>query len=590
MKKTHSANDLLKNFTQNVDFKLYIFDDPPSLGPQVKLREKSKNCEIDAVALYENVFCLIGINKGRGTTVDKEINKFFEKLDKVENVSNVKLKLEITSKNKDKIKDKKEIAEGYLKEIEEHKDKFSKDYNLILRKIFFCPKRLVDDELIENERKQGKIIINKDMHDYFEEVLNRLNKKCLFNDFIHFLNIKKINLAKKGASKTDKPGQSNPFKVNKIELEKDRIIMYSSTPRVEDIAKYITVLRMARKYDKKGFQRMVKATRLNKINEYLDTNETFPNNIIIALDPDIYKDEEDFYEDKNGGEIQFYDEYNSLIIIDGQHRFFSFVKGDRLNRFILVTFIFFKNGDRDDLLMEKLFYKINKTQERIDPYLSFFLEAKIEPNSESNFWFNVFKEKLDKKGFFSGKFSFKETTMKKGEKKKSIISVINYGGVKRLNKEFKKKGIIVDGLNVFYTENKEDNINFAFNLLRNYFDVIEEIMYNQDVDKKTLSPREIGALIRLIKHFMATNKNKLKILGETKNIVKSTNQNNKKTVQYFKSILENIPFKKTIDLDYPASNWAAIEGFILKEINKKKPNFGNKELLSEKGLELYEES
>ncbi len=321
--------------------------------------------------------------------------------------------------------------------------------------------------------------------------------------------------------------------------------------------------------------------------EYLSINQTFPNNIIIALDPELYKKESDFYNDENGGEVTFFDEYNSLIIIDGQHRFLSFIKGNKLNRFILVTLIFFKSGDSDDLIMEKLFYKINKTQERIDPNLSFILEAKIAPNSESNFWHNVFK-KLDKKGFFADRFSFKETTMKKGDPKKSIISVINYGGVKLLNNPRIQNGVKFEGLEKFYGENREDNINFVFNLLKNYFDSIEEIMHSQKVDKNELSPREIGALIRLIKHFMVTDKNKLELLGLTKDIGKSKSSDNKEVVEFFENIIKYIPFRETIDLDYPASNWAAIEGYILKKINDSKPNFGNKNLLSKKGLEIYQ--
>jgi len=588
MRPTHSANDLLRNFTQNLDFNLFIFDDPQNLGPEIKLREKSKNGEVDAVAIYNNIICLIGINKGISSNVEKEIKKYFEKLDKIVKISDTSLKLAITTKDEKKIKEKKKIAEEYLTEIEEHKKKYDKDYDLILKKMFFCPKKYIDDEIIEKERQEGNIIIDKDTYEYLEEVLNRLNKKFIFNDFMHLISIKKIDLDKKGASRTDKPGQTKPYTANRIELEKDKIIMYSSTPRVEDIINYITVLRMARKYDKKGFQRMVKATRLNKINEYLETNETFPNNIIIAFDPEIYKDEKDFYKAVNGGEIQFYDEYNSLIIIDGQHRLFSFVRGDKSNRFILVTFIFFMNGKREDLLMEKLFYKINKTQERLDPSLSFFLEAKIDPSSESNFWYNVFKEKLDKTGFFAGRFSFKETTMKKGDAKKSIVSVIAYGGVLLLNKEYKQRGAKADGLKIFYSDNRESNINFAYNLLKNYFDILEAVLHSQGVYKKDLTPREIGALIRLIKHFMVTSKNKLKSLGKKRNITKSINEEHKKIVTYFKNTLNHIPFKQTIELDYPASNWATIEGYMLKKINNRKPNFGNKLLLSKKGYEIYE--
>ena len=138
--------------------------------------------------------------------------------------------------------------------------------------------------------------------------------------------------------------------------------MYSLTLRVENIIDYVTVLRMARKYDKRGFQRMIKSSRLERISkDYLKEHETFPNNIIIALNPDIYIKEKDFFtEDDSRKTITFFDEYNSLIIIDGQHRYFSFVKGNQLGRFILVTLIYLKGLDEDEkyLLMDKMFYKI----------------------------------------------------------------------------------------------------------------------------------------------------------------------------------------------------------------------------------------
>lgn len=578
---------MLKNLATNLDFKASIFDDPINLAPQIKLREKSKKCEIDAVMLYNNIFCLVGINKGISKDVNKEIEKYFEKLDKIEKVSDKQLDLEIISKNEERITSKIELAKELLEEIEKHEKSFSQDYDFILRKVFFCPNIQIEEEIIEKERRENKIIIDKDIFEYFQEVLNRLDKRFLFNDFMHFLDIRKVDLEKRGTSRTDKPAKSRPHKVTKMELEKDKIIMYSLCPRVEDIRDWVTVLRMARKYDKKGFQRMVKSTRLNKINQqYLNKNQTFPNNIIIALNTEIYKKESDFYNSDNGGEVTFFDEYNSLILIDGQHRYFSFVRGNKLDRFILVTLIFFKNVNVDDLIMEKLFYKINKTQERIDPNLSLILEAKIDPTSQANFWYNVFKM-LDKKGFFAERFSFKETTMRKGEQKKSIVSVITYGGVLGLNKKYKRKGIEIDGLEIFYTENKQNNIIFAFNLLKNYFDIIELIMHSQGVLKSTLTPREIGALIRLVKHFMVSNRKGLKFLGENKDITKSRSEDSKKVVTYFENILKKIPFKQTIDLDYPASNWAAVEGYMLRKINDKQPTFGNKGLLSKKGLEVY---
>jgi len=585
MKKKYSANDSLRTFAQNLGFKVYIFDDP-QIGLEIKLIEKSKGGEIDAVMLYKNIVCLVGISKGHGKNLEKKIERFFEKLDKIASV--VDIKLEIKSAAKKQISEKIDTAKEMLKEIKEHIKNIQKEYGLILIKLFFCPNKQLDEEFVNKKRKNHEFIIDKDIFEYFQEVLIRLDKRFLFNDFMHFLGIKKVDMEKIGTSKTKKPARTSPFKVNRLELERDKIIMYSLSLRVEDIVDYVTVLRITRKYDKKGFQRMVKDTRLKKINEeYLSKNETFPNNIIIALNPEIYTEEKEFYDDEKE-EITFFDEFNSLIIIDGQHRFFSFVKGNKLGRFILVTLIFFKGENKEEnyLLMDKMFYKINKTQERIDPNLSFILKAKIDPESQENFWYTVFKE-LDKKGFFAKRFSFKETTVRRN-RKKSIISVITYGGVLRLNKTYKKKGIQTDGLEIFYGENKHQNIIFAYNLLKNYFDVIEKVLHDQSLDKNKLSPREIGAFLRLIRHFIISDKEKIRKMGEVKDIVKSKSKENINTAKYFEEILKLIPFEEVIKLEYPTSNWAAVEGYMLKKIHKSKPDFGNKNLLSKKGLEVYE--
>ena len=77
-------------------------------------------------------------------------------------------------------------------------------------------------------------------------------------------------------------------------------------------------------------------------------------------------------------------------------------------------------------------------------------------------------------------------------------------------------------------------------------------------------------------------------MGEIKDITKFKNKEHKTTIKYFEKILELIPFKKVIELEYPTSNWAAVEGYMLKKIHKYKPSFGNKALLSKKGLEVYD--
>jgi DGQHR domain-containing protein len=587
MKRSYEGNQQLRDLAQSMDFKAFIFDDPTTFGPEILLREKSKDGEIDGVLLFENVICLVGINEGRGNHVERELTKFFEKLDKIKKVEDVGFDLRVTARKGKKIEEKKRKANEALGEVENCISDICKEYRPILRKIFFCPSMRIEEERMAKLETEGSFIVDRDIFDYFLEVLSRLDKRFLKSDFMHFLKIRKTDLQKKSAAKMQKPGRSAPFQVNRLELEKDKIIMYSLPIAAEDIMNYVTVLRVARKYDKKGFQRMVKSNRLNSISaDYLMKNQTFPNNIIVGLNPDLYTSEKDFY-DTEKNEFTFLDEFNSLIIIDGQHRFFSLVKRGELGRHILVTLIFFNNKDKDQnsLSMVKMFYEINKSQERIDPNLSFILKAKIDPDSEENFWHSAFTN-LDKKGFFARRFSFKETTLKKKDDPRSIVSVITYGGALRLNKSSKKKGIEVSGLEAFYGADRKQNIDFAFHLLKNYFDIIEAVLHDQSVDKNSLTPREIGALIRLIKHFMVDDRDKLKVLGSIQSI-DETSAECENAVRYFKGILSCLTFEKAIQLEYPASNWAAVEGYILRTINSSKPNFGNRNILSKKGLEVY---
>jgi DGQHR domain-containing protein len=591
MKETYSSNDELKKFAQNLDFKAYIFDDPNQLCPEIKLVEKTKKCEIDAVLYYKNVLLIVGINSGSGNNVFKKMKRFFEKLENIKTNDNLDLELSINKGRDKNIEDKQKLANEWLNAISKHRSEATKDNNIIIKKLFFIPNKVIDEDHLKEEKEKGNIIIDRDIYQYFLEILNRLNNSVLFSDFVHFLNIKKSDLDKKGASKTTKPAKSKPYNVRRLELTKDKMIMYSFSVRVEDISQYVTVLRMSQKYNSQGFQRMIEPNRLEKINEdYLSKNETFPNNIIIFLDPEIYTKETDFY-NVQSGELTFFDEYNSLIIVDGQHRFFSFVKGGKIDREVLLTLIFLKEGDKDGSYshMEKTFYKINKTQEKLDPNLSFILKARIDPDSEDNFWYEVFK-KLDKVGFFSSRFSFKETTMKAHDTKKSIVSVITYGGVLRLNKLYKRKGLQIDGLNIFYTTNKTNNVEFSFNLLNNYFAIVESTLSNQSINKDNLTPREIGALLRTLRHFILDDREKTRRLGIEPNITKSKQKEDIEAVKYFQDIFSGIPFDEVINLDYPSSNWAAVEGFILKKIQKSKPTFGNKIILSKKGTEIYNKS
>jgi hypothetical protein len=88
---------------------------------------------------------------------------------------------------------------------------------------------------------------------------------------------------------------------------------------------------------------------------------------------------------------------------------------------------------------------------------------------------------------------------------------------------------------------------------------------------------------------MITNKKMIEKLIKNKDITKLRKKDTKDAVEFFRKILHHIRFEDAIALEYGASNWAAIEGYMLKNIHKKVPSFGNKNILSKKALEIYKE-
>jgi len=590
MASSYSANRELGTLSGLLGFEKYFFDDP-SIGPKIKLRDRNKDAEIDAVLVYKNLVCVIAVYSGRRDPA-AERYKFFLKMDGIDSVESLRLHLKVTarSENTPEVKDMVSRAE-ILRDSLSAKIKSIKDSSNppILRKIFFCPNSQLGPEGLAG--KTGRSI-DKDAYEYFLEVSERLDRAYLLRDFLHFLDIRKVDLETIGPAVAKAPGRSRPhLPTSRLPIEKNRIIMYSLPATVEELENYVTVLRIAQRYDSRGFQRMVDPKRLKRINaEYLTTNETFPNNVIMALNPKVYTSEPYFYTRKNG--FTFLEEYNSLILIDGQHRFFALYTGGKKNRSLLVTLLYFKSGtlNKKYLSMYKMFYEINKKQQKIDPNLGFELLARMYPKSPERFWYDVFV-KLKDHSVFDNKYSFMETTLRKKLErgKKSIVSVLRYGGILGLNDPMVKRKISYPGLGRFYPEKRADRITFALNLFKNYFDVIERVLFGQGVKKSDLKPREIGALLRLMRHFIVQQPDYVKLFGSVRRVCSSRIEGDRRVVGYFESELKAIDFGQLARSGLASSKWAAVEGIMLAQIHKSDKAFGDPNLLSKRGRESYKQ-
>ncbi len=573
----YSANKLLEKFSKKIRFNLDIFDD----GKIFRLKNKTTGGEIDALLYYKNIVILVDVYDGNKEAQSK-LADFERKQHNLSNIDQALSNFEIKPNGpsgKDKIK-----VDKILKNFQIYVKGFKKSHKIIFKKLIFYPSVDVNEKCKEKYFKKGLFIIDKEIITYLDKVYEILGMDYLFREIMSFFEISKTNLDQTNPSSSGLPGQLQPLSVSRLVLENGKIIMYSCPCPVSLLEEHTTVFRpISKKYDVEGFQRMLKEDRINKISkEYLKNNETFPNSIIIGLDPKFYKSEKDFFV-KSKLHIKLYNEYNSLLIIDGQHRFFSLLKTSDSNcRKVLVTFVFFKGRPKQTTLkMCKIFYEINKTQERIDPSLSFVLRARIYPESEDAFWFDVLKKLNDSSGFFKNRVSFKEKNLRYKDEK-SIISVVTYGGLLTLNKKVKK----IDGLKYFYGKNILKSKKFASNLLKNFFSLIQEHLLACGKQKDDLTPREIGAFIRLIRHFMIKDAGKVKTLGSFVDI-RNIKGKRKVDVEYFKKIISYIDFNEIFSSSLSASNWAGVEGLILKQIHKGDKGFGDKTLLSKKGLAFY---
>lgn len=578
------GNKKLEELKNSLGFELLVFDDK-GLKKKILLRDKASGTEIDGVMFYNNLIFLFNIYEGKdAATAETKISNFSKGLRSFKNVNDVK-KLSI-DKSFPSCKEKKKAIDK-LELIKKQVNNFKATHKILIKKVCFSPEVDIKEEIEDKYKSEEVFIIDKEIYFYLQKIYKTLGKGYLFRDLMNFFNIKKGNLKGKSASATGSPGQIDGHRVERLDLGDGGMVMYSTSFPIRDLEELVTVFRVGqRKYNIKGFQRMLKEKRLEKIaKEYLESSKTFPNNIVIALNPELYNNEPDFFK-QNTNEIKLFDEYNSLLIIDGQHRFFSFIKGNKKDREALFTFIYFPSSTNAFLEMYKMFYKINNSQEKVDASLSFVLKAMIYPDSQAEFWFYVLRRLNNEKGFFKDKISFKEKELRY-EDEKGIISVITYGGLLSLNKPFKR----IDGLEKLYgNKTKKNKIKFASNLLKNYFSLIEEVLISKGKNKDFLTPRDIGAFIRLIRHFLVMIKDgkKIKILGEIDNI-KKIKKIQKKSVNYIRNKIKCIDFDEISQSALSASNWAGVEGLLLKQIHKRKKNigFGNKRILSEKGLISY---
>ena len=193
------------------------------------------------------------------------------------------------------------------------------------------------------------------------------------------------------------------------------------------------------------YQRLIEKSRITKIRRYVANQETaFYNNIIVSLPDNVVfydgnkqpvelKDIRTF---NNEYKLQIPNEFNSICIIDGQHRIFAHYEGGvrdgleekiaplRKKFHLLVTGLIFPNG-MTDLERRKyeseIFLDINSNAKPVPPDVLLFIEALKDPFSELGIARKVL-ERLNQRKVFRNLFEL--SLMEKSKIK--IASIIKF--------------------------------------------------------------------------------------------------------------------------------------------------------------------
>lgn len=272
------------------------------------------------------------------------------------------------------------------------------------------------------------------------------------------------------------------------------------------------------------YQRLIDKRRIKKVRDFLDKKgETFYNNIIVAL-PDNVCFLDHAGHPKNADEIGALEsncqlvlpkEMNSICVIDGQHRIFSYYESGtqseqekrisilRSQLHLLVTgLIFPPNMSKADRvrIQSEIFLDINSNAKPVPPSVLLRIKRIKDPTAAESIAQSVI-EKLNKDGIFKKKFQL--SSLDKAPIKTASIVRFALRYLVTLHPSEGKKSLFDywDGDKKAVNDLNEDALNeytdYCAHVIRQYFGAIQKHFKKQwdDPNSKLLSVISINGFI-----------------------------------------------------------------------------------------------
>ena len=290
-----------------------------------------------------------------------------------------------------------ENQDEFISEIKRitNSDPFEKYRNKQLRIIhLYCSKNKIESDV---KIRFGNLVYLSE-HDirYFDYLTRRIKKSARF-EMLRFLDIKIEDMHPFDSAITNREYRSVRWEALGNTVIKFEMVSFMISP--QDIIEQGYILRKEG-WSSQAYQRMLLKNKLQSIRKYVaTTNSTFANNIIATLPRETSISE---IRDEKGNNIPCLAKisipyrYNSICIIDGQHRVFAYHEDDndpyenkikdlRKERQLLLTGIIFPDEITDAKRIKfeaKLFLDINDKQTKVEPRLIQELEVVLDPFSK----------------------------------------------------------------------------------------------------------------------------------------------------------------------------------------------------------------
>lgn len=443
-----------------------------------------------------------------------------------------------------------------------------------------------------SKKLHGIYIFGKYLFSYFEYMINSIRFYASF-ELLDYLDVNFSHLVYE-------EDQSTGFNCIQIfqSVEQD---VYIVSARPCEILKRSIVHRETGWWEK-TYQRVLRKDRLVEVREFIVNGGKFVNNIIVAMD--IH--EENFFvpihNNSKIGKIRLPNKFNSLFVIDGQHRLYGYtqdyyseyyddeeendgvIKYKANNEYLPVTIITNKSANQSEVIKKnaKFFMDINSEQVKMKNDLIYKIMWDILESNEPEALGSGVMDYLNKQGFFKERIKEHENDKNKIER----ATIIKYILARLIKIDDSSKNNLLYAIYIKYinrdfnSNNRGEIISYVEwigNKINHFFSILTEVMADErgvevheflGANPLFFTKVSLGGFIRLYYHILYD------VLEELVDNSFTQEKLDEKTREVSKHIKQKFTAQ---DWGFGSSQWGRIEYAFLLQIREHIRDFGDEE-------------